>query len=137
MINHNHKIKVYYKDIDRMGIVYYSRYLEYFEEARTEMFNTMGMNVTEFEKDGIKLPVVTSHCDYKKGAKFEDDLIINSSIHKVPRSTLEIEYQVHSSDYVNLYAEGYTIHAFIKNNGKPIRVPSKLLSLILKEGIDL
>ena len=136
MINHNHKIKVYYKDIDRMGIVYYSRYLEYFEEARTEMFNAMGMNVTEVEKEGIKLPVVTSHCDYKKGAKFEDDLIINSSIHKVPRSTLKIEYQVHSSDYLSLYAEGYTIHAFIKNNGKPIRVPSKFLSIILKEGIS-
>ena len=35
MIRYDHPIKVYYKDIDQMGIVYYSRYFEFFEEART------------------------------------------------------------------------------------------------------
>ena len=28
--------KIFYKDIDQMGLVYYSRYFEFFEEARTE-----------------------------------------------------------------------------------------------------
>jgi len=35
MINHEYEVKVYYKDIDQMGFVYYSRYFEYFEAART------------------------------------------------------------------------------------------------------
>ena len=33
MIEYFHSIKVYYRDIDKMGIVYYSRYFEYFEES--------------------------------------------------------------------------------------------------------
>ena len=37
MVEHNYYVKVYYKDIDQMGIVYYSRYFEYFEQARTEL----------------------------------------------------------------------------------------------------
>ena len=76
MIKYNFKTKVYYKDVDQMGIVYYSRYFEYFEQARTEMFSSVGLNVTKVEEEGIHLPVISSHCDYKKGARFENDLIM-------------------------------------------------------------
>ena len=33
MIYYDHNIRVYYRDVDQMGIVYNTRYLEYFEEA--------------------------------------------------------------------------------------------------------
>ena len=36
MIQFEYRTKVYYKDVDQMGIVYYARYYEYFEAARTE-----------------------------------------------------------------------------------------------------
>ena len=50
MIRHDHVIKVYYRDVDQMGIVYYSRYLEYFEEARTELLVSLGLDVPFIEK---------------------------------------------------------------------------------------
>ena len=34
---HTFKIKVYYEDTDAGGIVYYARYLNFIERARTEM----------------------------------------------------------------------------------------------------
>ena len=68
MIQYNHPVKVYYKDVDQMGIVYYSRYYEYFEEARTELLNSIGLDVTSIENKGIQLPVIESHCEYSKGA---------------------------------------------------------------------
>ena len=89
MIYYDHNIKVYYRDVDQMGIVYYSRYFEYFEQARTEMFSSVGLNVTKIEEDGIHLPVISSHCDYKKGASFEDDLIIKTCVNEFPKSTLK------------------------------------------------
>ena len=134
MIEYIHKIKVYYKDVDQMGIVYYSRYLEYFEQARTELLSSIGLDVTNIEKEGIRLPVVTSHCDYKKGAHLEDNLRIKTSIFKTPRAKLKINYKVLSPDYNNLFAEGYTIHAFIKGNGKPTKIPSKILSKLTWAG---
>ena len=45
MIEYDHCVKVYYKDVDQMGIVYYSRYFEYFEEARTELLDSIGLDV--------------------------------------------------------------------------------------------
>ena len=125
MIEHLHPIKVYYRDIDKMGIVYYSRYFEYFEESRTELFASIGLHITNIEQEGIKLPVISCHCDFKKGAKFEDVLLIRSWLNERPRSTLKISYMVVLKKTHDLLATGYTIHAFINNLGKPIKPPKK------------
>ena len=49
MFKYNHLIKVYYRDVDQMGIVYYTRYLEYFEEARTELLDSLGLTISIIE----------------------------------------------------------------------------------------
>ena len=56
MIIYDHPVKIFYKDVDQMGIVYYSRYFEYFEEARTELLASVGLGVSEVEEKGIMLP---------------------------------------------------------------------------------
>ena len=71
MFKYNHLTKVYYRDVDQMGIVYYTRYLEYFEEARTELLDSLGLTISIIENKGIQLPVIVSHCEYKKGAELE------------------------------------------------------------------
>ena len=43
MISYDFHYKVYYKDVDQMGIVYYTRYFEMFEMARTELLNNIGI----------------------------------------------------------------------------------------------
>ena len=58
---------MYYRDIDKMGIVYYSRYFEYFEESRTELFASIGLHITSIEQEGVTLPVISCHCDFKRG----------------------------------------------------------------------
>tara|TARA_B100000427_G_C15512138_1_gene596711 strand:- start:290 stop:688 length:399 start_codon:yes stop_codon:yes gene_type:complete len=127
MIKHTHQIKVYYRDVDKMGIVYYSRYFEYFEESRTELFSSIGLNVSSVEDEGITLPVISSHCDFKTGAKFEEKILIKTWIDEKPRSTLKINYEaILNSTYV-LLAKGYTVHAFLGKNGKPKRPPKKIL----------
>ncbi|SVB29355.1 uncharacterized protein METZ01_LOCUS182209, partial [marine metagenome] len=40
-----------------MGIVYYARYYEYFEAARTELLKSLGIRVTVIENEGYLLPV--------------------------------------------------------------------------------
>ena len=64
MIIYDHPIKIYFKDVDQMGIVYYSRYYEYFEEARTELLGYIGLDVMKVEKTGITLSVISSPVSY-------------------------------------------------------------------------
>ena len=132
MIEHLHPIKVYYRDIDKMGIVYYSRYFEYFEESRTELFASIGLQITNVEKEGITLPVISCYCDFKRGAEFEDALIIRSFVNERPRSTLKISYIATLKNTNKLLATGYSIHAFLNNLGKPIKPPKNILDCIHK-----
>ena len=115
-----------------MGIVYYSRYFEYFEESRTELFASIGLQITNVEQEGVALPVISSHCEFKKGAKFEDVILIRSWVNEMPRSTLKISYMAILKKTNDLLATGYSIHAFINSLGKPIKPPKSILGCIQK-----
>ena len=127
MISFNHKIKVYYRDVDKMGIVYNTRYLEYFEESRTELLKSIGLSVNKIEEAGIRLPVVTSYCRYHKGANFEQELIVNSTIKTIPKAKLTIDYKINCADDLSLLVDGYTEHAFVNSKNKPLRTPRLIL----------
>ncbi|MEC7935814.1 MAG: thioesterase family protein [Candidatus Neomarinimicrobiota bacterium] len=132
MINFTYRAKVYYKDVDKMGVVYYARYFEYFEAARTELLQSISLDVTTIENEGYYLPVITSHCDYKSGANFEDELSVKLAINKPPKSTMKIDYEVYRSSNEELLVTGYTIHAFTDQSGKAVKPPKRLLEAIQK-----
>ena len=127
MISFDHRVKIFYKDVDQMGVVYYSRYFEYFEEARTELLASIGLGVTDVEKKRIMLPVISSHCDYLKGARFEQNIIIRASISTEPRSKLQIDYSVFIENEKEPIATGYTDHAFVNDRGVAVRAPKMIL----------
>ena len=112
MIKFTYKTKVYYKDVDQMGVVYYARYYEYFEAARTELLQSIDIDVTAVEDDGYFMPVVTSHCDYKIGATFEDILLVETFINELPKATMRIDYEIYKNKNSDLLVSGYTTHAF-------------------------
>ena len=134
MIQYDHPIKIYYMDVDQMGIVYYSRYYEYFEEARTELLESIGLDVTNVEKSGITLPVISSHCEYNKSAKFEQNILVKASIESKPKSKLHIDYFVFIENEKDFIVSGYTEHAFVNNNGKAVRAP-KIISDAINQRI--
>ena len=136
MIQYNHPVKIYYRDVDQMGIVYYSRYFEFFEEARTELLDSIGLDVTGIENEGIQLPVITSHCDYRKGAVFEQNLIVETFISDIPKAKLKINYSVCSQSSDQVLVTGYTVHAFIKKTGRPARIPDFMLKTIKQHLIE-
>ncbi len=128
MIRFEYNTHVYYKDVDQMGIVYYNRYYEYFEAARTELLRKTGIDVSTIEASGYYLPVITSHCDYLSGAKFDDELIVETVIRELPKLKLKIEYTITKIDEKDVLAKGYTIHVFTTKEDKPVRPPKDLLN---------
>lgn len=129
MISHTFNTKIYYKDIDQMGIVYYSRYFEFFESARTELLSSIGLAVKNIEENDVFLPVISATCNYKKSAKFEDEISIISTIDDMPTARLVINYKVIGSDS-SVLATGSTAHGFIDQKGTPKKPPQVLLQKI-------
>ncbi|NHZ86722.1 MAG: YbgC/FadM family acyl-CoA thioesterase [Planctomycetia bacterium] len=126
MIEYDYHTHVYYRDVDQMGIVYYTRYLEYFEAARTELLRSIGLDVTKIEQMGYFLPVISCSCIYKKSAKFDEELNVITKINILPRSSMKIEYEVFNSNKI-LLVTGYTIHSFTNLKGRAVKPPKILI----------
>ncbi len=132
MIEFDYKTRVRYSDIDFMGIVYYSRYYEFFEAARTDMLRQIGIPYSDFEKMGYGLPVAESHCEYKKGAEFDNLLNIKCIIENKPGARIKIDYKVTNADTKELIVIGYTIHAFLNSNKRPCKPPKFFIEILNK-----
>ena len=132
MIKYNFPIKIYYKDVDKMGIVYYSRYFEFFEIARTELLKSIGLSLVSMEERGVYLPVISANSQYRVALKLEQKAYINVQIRNFPKSKLKIFYTISTSFSGGACVNVYTEHAFMNELGKPTRPPKFFLSLLKK-----
>jgi len=123
---------VIYADTDQMGVVYYTRYFEFFERGRTELLRELGSPYSEMEKEGIGLPVVEAHCEYKRGPHYDDVIVVKSMISDIPRSTVRIDYELYDEREKILFATGYTIHCFLNLERRPTKAPKAFIELIEK-----
>jgi len=116
-----------------MGIVYYAKYLEYFEVARTEMLRSLGLPYREIEAKGFELPVASASIKYYKGASYDDELQITASLTPKHSPRVEIHYEVKRTGNDELIAEGETTLVFVDAvTGKPTRAPQFYLDAISK-----
>ena len=132
MLEFKTKLRVRYGETDQMGYVYYGNYAQYFEVARVEMLRSFGLSYKKMEEDGIMLPVVHFEVDYKKPAKYDDELTITSEIKELPTSLIKFNYSIHNQ-LEELLATGNTSLVFVDmKTGKPTRIPQEFLKIINK-----
>ena len=130
MISIDHKVRVIYGHTDMMGRVYYGRFYEYFESARSHFLREIGLPYTEIEQSGVFIPVIESHCEYRLPATYDDVLIVRTILRESPRVKMTIEYEVLLEESEKLITIGHTVHTFMNGKGKPIRPPKRLLSVV-------
>ncbi|MBN2031028.1 acyl-CoA thioesterase [bacterium] len=128
---HIHSVRVRYADVDRMGFVYHTRYLEWFEAARTELIRTMGKSYCELEEEGTFLPVVEAYCRYRRPVRYDELVRIRTIVGEVTKSKLRLEYQLWGEEDRIIRVEGYTSHCFMNASGKPMRASQSLIDFFL------
>ena len=104
--SHIYKLKVFVEDVD-FGRVFYSRYLQYIERARTELIHErFGINLTQLMNDYDTMFVVRScNIRYIKSADFEDNLSIETKVQKKTNVRLNLLQEVKKADEVLVSAE--------------------------------
>jgi acyl-CoA thioester hydrolase len=129
MIANTTHVRVRYADTDKMGISYYSKYLEWFEVGRTELLREIDFPYSKMEEEGIGLPVIEVHCRYHRAALYDQLLRVVSAVESMPRGTVRIDYKIYNDDKV-LLVEGYTIHSFLGKLGRSVRPPKSFLEAL-------
>ena len=105
-----------YYETDQMAIVHHSNYIRWFEEARIDWMNQIGIDFREVEQRGIVVPVVSVHCEYKNMTHFGDDVAITVKLKQYNGVRFVFSYQVRNALTGELNAVGETQHCFLKDN---------------------
>ncbi len=120
--------KVRFVETDMMGVVHHANYFRWFEMGRVEYLRQAEILLTELMAEGIVFPITDVDCQYKSSAKFDDQILIETTLVEVSPVKMIFTYKVLREVDRLLLATGRTQNLFTNMNGKIIRLPSKYYS---------
>jgi len=115
-----------------MGQAYYGNYFRWFEIGRSEMFRSLGLSYRAVEEHGIFLPVSETYCRYSTPAKYDDILVIETSLDTKIKAGIKFDYKIYNEDGKTILAKGYTKHPCVNRDGKVVRPPEFIKEIIKK-----
>ncbi|MBU0627960.1 MAG: acyl-CoA thioesterase [Nanoarchaeota archaeon] len=130
MHKHITEHRVRYADTDHFGVVYYARYLDWFEAGRTEILRDKGITYADLEKKGFFAPVVEVKVNYKKPARYDDIVVVETTIENIGNSSIKFNYKVFNKETNELLCEAYTVNVFINKEMKSQRIPDDVRGVL-------
>ena len=70
------KYRVNYYETDKMGVVYHSNYIRWFETVRVRWMDGAGISYAEFEEQDIITPVTEVKLKYRHSVRFDEIVTI-------------------------------------------------------------
>ena len=123
------EFRVRYSEVDPMGSYYNSRVLEWFEYGRNELVRSLGMSYREMDQRGIRLPVIEAQIRFLGRAQYDDLLKMTSTLSMAGRARLQIDAEIELANTAQPVCRGWTVHAVIDAQGRPVRPPDWLVAL--------
>lgn len=127
MKSHNSYVKVRYAETDQMGVVYHGNYAQYLEIARIDWLEALGISYKKMEEEGVMLPVYDIRLTFKRSAKFDDTLKIETTLLKKPGVRIEFSYKIFNQNEELLTEAETTLIFMDTQRNKPIKCPLDIL----------
>lgn len=118
---HSIEIRARYGECDPMGVVHHSVYPIWFELGRTELLRASGSSYAQFEAEGVLLAVTRLEVSYKRPAKYDELLTLETTLEDVGHVKLEHSYRLLRDN--ELLATGSTTLASIGRDGRARPLP--------------
>lgn len=120
---HLFAVRVYFEDTDFSGVVYHARYLHFMERARSDMLACVGIDQRVVHEQGDGAYAVTEmNIKYRRPAKFDDALVVISTVEAVRAASCDIHQMVMRG--AEILTEARVTAAFVSPDGKPRRQPA-------------
>jgi len=127
------RIRVRYAETGQMGVVYYANFFIWFEIGRVELLRQLGFQYKEMEiEDDCHIPVVEANCRYKSPARYDDELLLETTVLALRRTVIKFGYRLLRSenDALTLLAEGETTHVTVNRSMRKVRLPQKYVAVL-------
>jgi acyl-CoA thioester hydrolase len=122
-------LRVRFVETDLMGIVHHGSYLVYFEAGRVEWLRRRGVTYAEWAARGVHLPVVEVHVQYKAPSRFDDLLVVETTLTELRTVSLKFGYRILRDTTV--IVEGSTRLGCIDATHKLLRIPEPMRDVLL------
>ena len=123
---HEQRLRVRYAETDTMKVVYYGEYLVWMEVGRVNLLRDIGLAYSDWEKQGLGIPVVQAHADYHAPAHFDEEILVKTRVATVGNSSIRFENEIYKLPEMQPLCAGHTVHALTNTHGKPIPFPEDL-----------
>jgi len=119
-------IRVRYPEVDAMGYLHHSRYLQYFEMGRIELLRSLGFSYADLERDGVFFVVVKVEVRYKSPARYDEELALTTRVTRQTAVRIDHAYELRRGE--TLLAEASTTIACVGRDGQLREIPQQLRS---------
>ena len=123
-LEHTIPIRVRYPEVDAMGFLHHSRYLQYFEMGRVELLRSMGHSYAELEKKGVLFVVTRVEVRYKSPARYDEELALTTRVVRQTHVRIDHGYELKRGQV--LLADGNTTIACVDRDGNLRQIPEFL-----------
>lgn len=119
-------LRVYYQDTDAGGVVYHSRYLDFFERARYEWLRSLGCRGLDLAgRLGVVFVVRSAAVVFRRPARLDDLLHVSVRLTELGRSRVRLAQAVRRGP--ETLVEGDLELACVEAASfKPVAVPAEL-----------
>lgn len=120
-----------------MGVVYHANYLVWMEVARVDFCGALGFRYRDLERDeGLFMVVVEANCRYLRPARFDDEVLVRTSVKSANTKMLEFTYRMNRLEDGELLVTGFTKHLCVGRDMRVTRLPERYLRLFGRAMIE-
>ncbi len=131
------RVRVRYAETDQMGVVYHANYLVWFEIGRAELMRQRGLDYRKLEaEEGCGIAVAEATVRYKRPARYDDELIIETTVLWVRGPIIRFGYKILRVEDGLLLCEGETIHVVVGRDMKRRHIPKKYAEILSAAASD-
>ena len=125
--------RVEFRDTDMAGIVHFSVFFAYMEEAEHAFLKSIGLDVfSDIGDDHISWPRVAAECNYRNAVRFEDQLSVAVSIDRIGKSSVAYRHEIYCDQKLVADGKVTTVCCKMEHGQRPesIPIPTEFVSLL-------
>ena len=113
---HETRVRVRFNEVDSYHVAWHGHYVSWMEVGRNELAGQFGLNAEQISVAGYLAPVVALELQFRKPARFDEELRVLTSVRRTPTATLEFVCSIVGADGVTC-AKGKTVHVLTDKEG--------------------
>jgi acyl-CoA thioester hydrolase len=116
------EVRVRYPECDPMGVAHHTAYPVWFEMGRTELLReSSGLRYRDLEEAGAFFAVAKLSIQYKRPARYDDELVLETRVTGAGRAKIEHGYELYRDGV--LLTTATTTVVCLDRDGRPRPIP--------------